>query len=288
MNISVAGTAWSEEENRATIEAYFSLFLADLRGEPINKAATYRELSARFGRASKAFEFKMLNISAVLVRLGWPYLRGLMPKANYQGALEIAVAEHIADRTPIDFAPLDDPDPVGLPLGPVDLVIHPLPHLLSGGLLESGNRVVRAAKRDYSAIEAANTSLGLAGELVVAENEARALFLAGHKKLSNRVEHVAQTQGDGLGYDVLSFEPDGQERHIEVKTTKHGAGTPFFVTDNELRVSEQGPETYWLYRLYDFDDRLVPTTKRSPAYRLQGNLRLNLELTPIHYRAVPA
>lgn len=67
---SVVGTAWTQDENEATIEAYFSLFLADLSGEPINKAATYRRLAVRFGRAAKAFEFKMLNISAVLVRLG--------------------------------------------------------------------------------------------------------------------------------------------------------------------------------------------------------------------------
>lgn len=288
MSESVVGTAWSDTENRATIEAYFVLYLADLRGEPINKAATYRELAARFGRAAKAFEFKMLNISAVLVRLGWPYLRGLMPKANYQGSLEIAVAEHIVGRSAADFSPLAHPEPVEPPAGVVDLVLHPVPKLLGGGLLESGHRVVRAAKRDYAAIEAANSSLGLAGELVVAESEARILHLSGHPKLANRVEHVAQTQGDGLGYDVLSFDPDGRERHIEVKTSKHGVLTPFFVTDNEVRVSEREPETYWLYRLYDFEAGPRRGGRPSPAYRLQGDLRQNLDLKPVSYRAMPA
>ena len=173
-------------------------------------------------------------------------------------------------------------------MGPVDLVLHPVPKLLSGGLLESGNRAVRAARRDYAAIEATNSTLGLAGELVVAESEARVLFLAGRKKLANKVEHVSQTQGDGLGYDVLSFDSDGRERHIEVKTSKHGAGTPFFVTDNELRVSAHNPETYWLYRLYDFDSQATKRTKVSPAYRLQGDVRKTLDLTPVNYRALPA
>lgn len=288
MNESVVGTVWSESENKATIEAYFSLFLADLRGEPINKAATYRDLARRFGRAPKAFEFKMLNISAVLVRLGWPYLRGLMPRANYQGSLEVAVAEHITDRKPSDFAPLTNPESVELPVGPVDLVLNPVPKMLRGGLQESGNRAVCAAKRDYAAIEAANSSLGLAGELVVAENEARALFLAGCKNLANKVEHVSQTQGDGLGYDVLSFDRNGRERYIEVKTSKHGAATPFFVTDNEVRVSEQNSETYWLYRLFDFDNRARNVAKKSPVYRLHGDLRKNLDLMPVSYRALPA
>lgn len=288
MGESVVGTPWTVEENDATIEAYFSLFLADLRGEPINKAAAYRGLAVRFGRAAKAFEFKMLNISAVLVRLGWPYLRGLMPKANYQGALEIAVAGHIAQRSPGDFTPLESPAPVHIPPGPVDLVLHPVPRLIDGGLLEPGNKMVRAAKRDYTAIEARNSALGLAGELVVAESEARTLFLAGHKKLSNRVEHVARTRGDGLGYDVLSFDPDGRQRHIEVKTSRYGAATPFFVTDNEVRVSARSPETYWLYRLYDFRGLAGPVAAPSPAYRLLGNLRENLDLRAVSYRALPA
>ncbi|MDO5743419.1 MAG: DUF3883 domain-containing protein [Micrococcaceae bacterium] len=288
MNESVIGTPWTVEENDATIEAYFSLFLADLRGEPINKAASYRGLALRFGRAAKAFEFKMLNISAVLVRLGWPYLRGLMPKANYQGALEVAVARHIAQRAADDFMPLERPAPAHIPPSPVDLVLHPVPRLIDGGLLEPGSDIVRAAKRDYAAIEAANSALGLAGEMVVAEHEARTLFLAGHKKLSNRVEHVSRTRGDGLGYDVLSFDPDGRRRHIEVKTSRYGAATPFFVTDNEVRVSERTPETYWLYRLYDFRDHAGSADARRPAYRLSGNLRENLDLRAVGYRALPA
>jgi hypothetical protein len=53
--------------------------------------------------------------------------------------------------------------------------------------------------------------------------------------MADRVEHVSATRGDGFGYDVLSFEPDGRERFIEVKTTAFGAMVPFFVTRNELR-----------------------------------------------------
>ena len=230
----------------------------------------------------------MQNISAILVRLGWPYLRGLMPQANYQGSLEIAVAEHIQGRNPGVFEILDSSQHVQPGIGPVDLVLHPIPLLISDGLMEPRNEIVRAAKRDYAAIEAANSSLGFAGELVVAENEARLLSLAGHKKLAGRVEHVAQSQGDGLGYDVLSFEPNGRERLIEVKTSKYGIATPFFVTDNEVRVSEQYPETYWLYRLYDFDAQTDKNTTQSPAYRLQGNLRESLSLKPVNYRALPA
>ena len=55
--------------------------------------------------------------------------------------------------------------------------------------------------------------------------------------LADRVNHVSQTKGDGLGNDVLSFESDGRERFIEVKTTSFARETPFFVTKGELALS---------------------------------------------------
>lgn len=287
MTKSIVGSAWSEKENQATIEAYFGLFLADVRGERINKAATYRSLAERFGRYWKAYEFKMLNISAVLVRMQWPHLRGLLPRSNYQGSLEIAVAEHILQRDRSDFIGLDHPAPVVDSIGPADLIFRPAPDLLTGKLQRPDHPVVRAVQRDYASIEARNASLGLAGELMVAEAEERVLFQAGFKKLAARVEHVVATRGDGLGFDVLSFETNGKERHIEVKTSRYGAATPFYITDNEVKVSESTPESYWLYRLYDFPRHRNSGRHRAPAYRLRGNLRTALDLQPVNYRALP-
>jgi len=97
------------------------------------------------------------------------------------------------------------------------------------------------AKRDYFAQEAWNRTLGRAGELFMLDLEARRLHAAGKKTLSSRVEHVAVTQGDGLGYDVLSFEENGSERLIEVKTTAFGELTPFF-SRNELERSKTDAE----------------------------------------------
>lgn len=78
----------------------------------------------------------------------------------------------------------------------------------------------------------------MAGELFVAEFESRRLHALGLSRLSERVEHVSRTRGDGLGYDVLSFDADGRERYIEVKTTAFGQETPFYVSRNELACSD--------------------------------------------------
>src|SRR5690606_491390 len=97
-----------------------------------------------------------------------------------------------------------------------------------------------------------NRSLGLAGEQFIVEFEARRLHAAGRKALAERVEHVAGVRGDGLGYDVLSFDVSGEERFIEVKTTDFGAVTPFYVSRNEVAFSEERAEQFVLARVHEF------------------------------------
>ena len=63
---------------------------------------------------------------------------------------------------------------------------------------------------------------------------------------------VSQTQGDGLGYDILSYETDGRERFVEVKTTGFGEMTPFFVSRNEVRASGEIGDQYRLCRVFAF------------------------------------
>src|SRR5690606_3666497 len=134
------------------------------------------------------------------------------------------------------------------------------------------------ARRDYLAQEGRNRSLGLAGELFVMEREARRLPLAGKRVLGERVEHVSPTKGDGLGFDILSFEEDGRERLIEVKTTAFGELTPFFVTRNELARSERDAGQYHLYRVFDF-------RRRPRVFGLVGSIESNCELQAVSYLA---
>jgi len=107
---------------------------------------------------------------------------------------------------------------------------------------------------NYLELEARNRSLGLAGEEFAIRFEGERLWRAGQKRLADKIEHVARTRGDGEGYDILSFKESGEERLIEVKTTTFGPYTPLFVTRNELDVSEERPDEYYIYRLFDFRD----------------------------------
>ena len=83
-----------------------------------------------------------------------------------------------------------------------------------------------------------------------------------------------------MGYDVLSFASDAREHYIEVKPTRLGAATPFYLTPNEIRFSAEHPDAYSLYRLYEF-----PTAPR--MFSLEGHIETTCTMTPAQYLAVP-
>jgi hypothetical protein len=98
--------------------------------------------------------------------------------------------------------------------------------------------------RDYR-----NRSLGKAGEGFVVDLERRRLAGADRSDLARKVRWVAAEDGDGAGYDVLSFDPTGRERLLEVKTTNGSAQTPFFLTRNECALATERPSNWYIYRV---------------------------------------
>ena len=104
------------------------------------------------------------------------------------------------------------------------------------------------------------------------------LIQCGHGRLADRVEHTAKDLGDGAGYDVLSFEEDGRERFIEVKTTAYAKETPFFISDGELSFANSHEMEFRLYRVFEF--------RRAPRlFELRGRPDGHCRLDPITYRA---
>ena len=133
-------------------------------------------------------------------------------------------------------------------------------------------------KVNYLEQEARNTTLGRAGEEFVVKFEQARLRSLGQSKLADRIEHVSVSRGDGDGFDILSFEQTGTERIIEVKTTKYGRETPFFVTRREVEASHHFLSNYHLYRVFQFreDARL---------YTLKGAIPDICDLEPTSYIA---
>ncbi len=85
--------------------------------------------------------------------------------------------------------------------------------------------------------------LGKLGEEFVYDLERHRLKEAGRDDLALKVQWVAQSIGDGLGFDILSFdETCDSERMLEVKATVLGKFFPFYVTANEVRCSDDIPD----------------------------------------------
>lgn len=136
---------------------------------------------------------------------------------------------------------------------------------------------------DYSASEAKKSDLGLAGEIQVLKYEKDYLENQGFPELAMKVRHVSQIEGDGAGYDILSYTLDGQEKYIEVKTTAGTSENSFYITKNELAFSKLHPNNYYLYRVYSFN----VITNSGKFYVKVGSVESAFSLVATEYRATP-
>jgi hypothetical protein len=137
----------------------------------------------------------------------------------------------------------------------------------------------KSRRIDFAERDAANRLLGRLGEEFAVWLERHRLLQLGRDDLAQRVEWISQTVGDGMGFDVLSFDDaDESEQMIEVKTTGLGKFFPFYVTLTEARCSEDVAEKFQLFRVFDF--------ARTPrVYILTGSLRNSCQLELILFRA---
>ena len=272
---------WSESEVRAAVEDYFDMLRSELNGRPYNKTHHRHTLLGRLDdRSNSSVELKHQNISAVLIEMGMPYIDGYKPRFNYQRTLlPEAVAEHLA-RHP-ELHALFAADAQATPAIPA---VADLLAALESPPATEGSRAAEPVAPynptgvNYLELEARNQVLGDAGEQFVLNFERARLIHAGKDSLADRIEQVSTTIGPSAGFDIRSFDTTGADRFIEVKTTKYGKNTPFFVTPNELRCSRDKARQYFLYRLFRFRE-----TPR--LFALQGRLEKSCVLEPSAYLA---
>lgn len=99
---------------------------------------------------------------------------------------------------------------------------------------------------DYEELQRNRKIIGDRGEKIVLELELKRLKDAGRNDLAKKVLHIADTD-DSKGFDILSFDDDGTERQIEVKSTSMDSFYKgFFLSVNELEKSKI-LDNYYLY-----------------------------------------
>lgn len=270
-----AGKAWSSDEIEVIVADYLEMLKTELAGGKYNKAKRNRALQEKTGRSKGSIEFKHRNISAVMEKLWLPRISGYKPAQNYQGMLyEIVddqlqsglLAENLANQTNKAIVPDEgllyrDPPQKQSERKPIDRVAA---------------RIIRfydPAKRDAKA-----RKLGEAGERFLYIAERNRLSSEGRDDLAGKVRWVSKEDGDGAGYDILSYTRNGGRRLLEVKTTNGPITTPFWISRNELDVSEENRDVYRIARLYQF-------SRMPEAYKLKPPLADHLHLRAAEYFA---
>jgi hypothetical protein len=280
---------WSAEEVGLIVADYFEMLRIDLAGQEFVKAERNRALRERLSyRSEGSVEFKHQNISAVLLDKGLPYLDGYKPARNYQKRLLPQAVEAYLDAHPeiheqLASSPLLNPTASPAVEPQVGRYFDDPPKRMTIPRGDSKPWLSRLGRKvDYASRDALNRQLGRLGEQFVLEIERRRLVEAGRDDLAAQVEWVADRCGDGLGFDILSFDDaDDGEQYLEVKTTGLGKYFPFLVTETELRCSQDLAEGFRLYRVFDF-------SRRPMIYVLTGALSRTCRLEPVQYRALIA
>lgn len=272
---------WSRFEVEAVVADYFRMFDLELRREPYSKSEHRRALAKMLdGRSDGSIEFKHANISAVLLDLDLPYIPGYKPRSNYQQLLADVVVERVLASNELVSAVANEVEQPPQQL----LVDDPLAMLVDAPAKpdraysrEAAARPKVRARVNYLERESRNASLGLAGEQLALRFETARLIRAGEPALARRITHIS-LDDDSAGFDIRSFEADGRERLIEVKTTAWGKQTPFFVSRNELSVSKQLDERYHLYRVFNY-------RSRPQMFTVPGALDQSFELDATQFMA---
>jgi hypothetical protein len=265
-----SGTIWQDDELDLIIADYFAMLAADLSGQAYIKSRHSAALMAKIGRSHRSVEFKHQNISAVLDKLGMPWIPGYRPKFNFQNAIFDAIGRYLTKHPGI-LEPATKPQTV--PAAPVEVfveapILSPPSERLPKGLQQLMVKF-DPVERDHR-----NRSLGKAGEGFVFDLERKRLHDGERPDLARKVRWTAAEDGDGAGYDVPSFSLGGHPQFIEVKTTNGSSRTPFFLTRNECDIASQCPNEWRLYRVHLFatDPRIFTI-----APPLENHVRLAAE-----------
>jgi hypothetical protein len=272
---------WTDEQNDAIVADYFSMLADDIAGGSYSKAKHNRLLQEVIGRPRGSIEYKHQNISAVLKGLGQGWIPGYKPAFNFQTSLIDAVMRWLdhhpewlasAQRLSVDAVPSVLRDAAALWVGPPPTQSNASPP----NELELMAAIAR--KYDVAGRDARNRALGRAGEERVLAHESATLLAAGRTDLASGIRWVSEVDGDGAGYDIRSFDVDGSERLIEVKTTNGWERTPFQITRNELAVADANRNDWRLMRLWNF-------AREPQVFELHPPLEAHVSLMAISYQA---
>lgn len=206
-------------------------------------------------RSNGSIEFKHQNISAVLIKLGLPFIKGYKPLYNYQLALEerlidyLKIQKHLLEPRFVQFAEETPMSASNYNFKNI-LDVPPEKRIIKDSPVAYERKPI---KINYLQREQNNMTLGEQGEALVIEYEKWKLVQSGKENYADKVEWISKAD-DGAGFDILSRNENGTDKYIEVKTTKLSKDTPIFFSKNEYEFSQVKINDYHLYRVFNFSN----------------------------------
>ena len=188
---------------------------------------------------------------------------------TYPPPKKVNVPEELRDYNQADLPPINT-----VKADFVDLKISDLPEK------EETTSKVKRRKIDFDKESKANKKVGDRGEEIVVIKEKEWLVSKGKKALADNVKHVAK-EDDTAGYDVLSFELDGDEKYIEVKSTRRKAEhASFLISLSEYRKAQKN-QKYYVYLVFEADKLTPKIFPVKQPFSLPGS---QIRVTPVSYR----
>jgi 5-methylcytosine-specific restriction protein A len=100
MDTEKSNSDWSDAEIQAAVDAYLSMLSREQSGLKVNKAHENRVLreGVLVGRTKGSVEFRMQNISTVLMNMDREFIRGYKPARNVGSRVEQAIRAVLIER----------------------------------------------------------------------------------------------------------------------------------------------------------------------------------------------
>ena len=142
-------------------------------------------------------------------------------------------------------------DPITESAEEIELNIADSPTITSKSKSNS-NKIRTKEGINYSEQQAISQKIGDRGEELVLRNEIEKIKQWGlPDEILSKVRRVS-LESDDYGFDILSFDKDGNERYLEVKTTKtNGKNFSFILTKNEFEQAKKYGNKYSFVIVFD-------------------------------------
>lgn len=281
---------WSQEESEFICDYYIKELKKYLTKKGFKKQVEAKSyLMKALLKTSKAVRLKLHHISSILVNSDLPYLEYFkpIPRAEidlidwnetkvlknilldkFNEPLFVELLTTISDRTEYEITVSTDTQ---IETPPEDDVFEHLKNI------EQPSLRIRT-KINYVEREIRNTKLGEAGENWVMNFEKQRLISIGKEYLASQIVWASKEIGDGLGFDIISFNSSGDKIYIEVKTTCLGKYSAFYLTQKEVETSLKLKSNFIIYRVFDFN-------KETKLFTVDSSLEDSLDLIPTTFRA---